>query len=356
VVYTDPGERGGQAAEEKLGRALRAVALGLTLRAATRDHDVAFSTLRAAWVEMGGAAGTDAWKAFVASFPKPAPPLPARTAPESPLGARLLRSASRYGDGVPYGQKGPWGMYREGLKEMTKRIDDGKLTAQQASELLAAEGVYASARSLAEKARVSAGKSPVKGGRQRLLTAETEDRIRSQIAFLRAHDIPVTKSTVMVFANDIILETGECKLFKGGVVSNDWYYPFLDHYDMHKGESQPLESERDLWLTSTVLSPARAPLLRRHLTDSHASLRRTPSVSTPSGSASRCATAWQSGTQTSTRPKHMMNPSSGPRMVWRGCALWMRLMCARIRRSVARARSCARSARRRLEAAVGMPT
>ena len=45
---------------------------------------------------------------------------------------------------------------------------------------------------------------------------------------------------------------------QGGVVSNVWYYPFLDHYDMHKGESQPLESERDLWLTSTVLS--RPPL------------------------------------------------------------------------------------------------
>jgi hypothetical protein len=109
---------------------------------------------------------------------------------ESPLGARLMRRASRPGDGVAYGQHGPWGAYREGVKEMSEKINKGKFTAMEAHLLLEQEGVHA-------------------------------------------------------------LAPEEAKL-PGGVMSDHVYYKFLDQSDMTSADVKPLESDRDLWLTSKV--------------------------------------------------------------------------------------------------------
>ena len=80
---------------------------------------------------------------------KTVPPLqPAASAPaaaaaleSSPLGPRLRRNATRSGDAVPYGTHGEWGLYREGVKEMTTKIAGGALSAGDAAKLLSAEGV-----------------------------------------------------------------------------------------------------------------------------------------------------------------------------------------------------------------------
>ena len=97
-----------------------------------------------------------AWEAFKRTIPQS----PTRRVPdpeiqehESPLGPRLERRANRFGDAVPYGQHGAWGKYREGVKEMTMKIDAGKVTAEEASELLKQEDVFVSSLVLSRKAR-----------------------------------------------------------------------------------------------------------------------------------------------------------------------------------------------------------
>ena len=42
---------------------------------------------------------------------------------------------------MPYGTHGEWGLYREGVKEMTTKIAGGALSAGDAAKLLSAEGV-----------------------------------------------------------------------------------------------------------------------------------------------------------------------------------------------------------------------
>jgi hypothetical protein len=69
----------------------------------------------------------------------------------------LARRANRCGDGVPYGKHGPWGMFREGVKELTDKIDKGKISPAAASAQLQAEGVIVSARTLEEKSRMAPG-------------------------------------------------------------------------------------------------------------------------------------------------------------------------------------------------------
>lgn len=100
--------------EAAVGAALKLVAQGSSLRKAAADASAPYSSLNGAWRAMGGKEDSPAWKAFVASVP----PLPPAAEPaaalekESPLGARLKRKADRYGDAVPYGKRGPWGMCR----------------------------------------------------------------------------------------------------------------------------------------------------------------------------------------------------------------------------------------------------
>ena len=171
---------------------------------------------------------------------------------ESPLGARLMRRASRPGDGVAYGQHGPWGAYREGVKEMSEKINKGKFTAMEAHLLLEQEGVHASAWSLAEKARLAPGKSPVKHGPSPALSEETRSTLDEEVRFLRKHNLPVTKQWVKSRAVSIVKGTPEEAKLPGGVMSDHVYYKFLDQSDMTSADVKPLESDRDLWLTSKV--------------------------------------------------------------------------------------------------------
>ena len=84
---------------------------------------------------MGGDSNSPAWQAFVKAVP-PAQQLAGDPTPaaveESPLRDRLRRKAVRYGEAVPYGQKGEWRLFREGVKEMTAKMGAGTLTAAEA--------------------------------------------------------------------------------------------------------------------------------------------------------------------------------------------------------------------------------
>ena len=139
-----------------------------------------------------------------AEYVKTVPPLPpasaapaAAAAPAmSPLGPRLTRKATRSGDGVPYGQHGSWGLFREGVKEMTKKVADGVLSADEAAKLLSKEGVSISARMLARKASRAPGKSPVKAGPSTAIARHREERIAEEVRFIRAHDLAFTNSMV----------------------------------------------------------------------------------------------------------------------------------------------------------------
>ena len=193
-----------------------------------------------------------------AEYVKTVPPLPptsaapaAAAAPVmSPLGPRLKRKATRSGDGVPYGQHGSWGLFREGVKEMTKKVADGVLNADEAAELLSKEGVSTSARMLARKATSAPGKSPVKAGVSTAIARHREEKIAEEIRFIRAHDLAFTKSMVKAAADSIIMDTPDADTFPNGVTDH-WYYAFLDRWDMNTSDTKPLESDRDLWLTST---------------------------------------------------------------------------------------------------------
>ena len=153
-----------------ISKALQHRARGMSLHKAAEAEAVPYSSLRKAWKAMAGDSNGPAWKAFVAALPPAPPPAttpqPAAAIEEAPLGPRLRRKADRYGDAVPYGGHGEWGMYREGTKKMTKKISDGELTAAVAAELLAAEGVHITADHLNKLAKTAPGESPVKAGKK----------------------------------------------------------------------------------------------------------------------------------------------------------------------------------------------
>ena len=189
--------------------------------------------------------------------------VPAPAPDESPLGPRLKRKATRYGDAVPYGSHGPTGLYREGVKEFTTKIREDKITPEEASRLLAEEGVHIGPKQLSRKAKIAPGESPAKTGPSLKLQTTTEKELHSEIKQMRDHDITVTKSMVFAMANSLIRGRTEEGRFKDGV-TDDWYYGFLDRYDMTADGTKPLESDRDLWLTSSVRALptlAHAPLL-----------------------------------------------------------------------------------------------
>mmetsp|Transcript_21057 Transcript_21057/g.47216 ORF Transcript_21057/g.47216 Transcript_21057/m.47216 type:complete len:163 (+) Transcript_21057:1050-1538(+) len=134
---------------------------------------------------------------------------------------------------------------------MSTKIAAGRLTPAEAHERLEAEGVYASASVLAKKARVAPGKSPVKAGGACKLDYDLKKEVHEEIAVLRAHDLPVTKDMVRAMVLSRLTDEQLETLFPKGI-TNDVYYRFLDSFDLNTEETKPLESTRDLWLTSTV--------------------------------------------------------------------------------------------------------
>lgn len=197
-------ERGGEEVEKAISKALESRAKGMSLRGACRKWDAPYSSTHDALGKL--MENPETWEAFKKSVPAspPKPKDPEIAESGSPLGPRLERRAIRYGDAVPYGHHGPWGFYREGVKEMTTKIDSGKVTPDEASSLLASEGVHVSALVLERKAKKAPGKSPIKAGSRRLISFEREEKIHQEIKFLRKHDIPVTKCTVKAIANSQI--------------------------------------------------------------------------------------------------------------------------------------------------------
>jgi hypothetical protein len=243
--------------EQGIAKALGAVARGSSLQAAARDTSVPYASLHKAWKALEGDTNGPAWQAFVTALPPLPAAAPTAAAPtaapvrESPLGPRLKRKAVRYGDAVPYGAHGLWGMVREGVKELTPKIAAGKLTPDEAHDLLEAEGVHVSANVLAKKAKLAPGASPVKTGPGGKLDYDLKKQVHDEITVLRAHDLPVTKEMVKVMVLSKLTDEEQQKLFPKGV-TNRVYYGFLDDFDLNTEETKPLESARDLWLTSKV--------------------------------------------------------------------------------------------------------
>ena len=286
-----------------MASALKAVAYGSTLRAAATHADAPYSTLNKTWKAMGGDTKGPAWQAFIASLPpKPEPaaatPAPAVAAEESPLGPRLKRKADRYGDAVPYGKHGEWGLFREGIKEMTTRISEGKISAADAQAELEAAGVHTSAWTLQKKAKVAPGKSPSKTGMGSKLDYDIQAEVHKEIQILRKHDLPVTKSMVKCMVLSKLTDEQQEDLLPKGI-TNRIYYGFLDSFDMNTEETKPLESDRDLWLNSKVRfvqqSPPRSELLSFALLHSWLclpALRATCSLRTKRR-ATRSGPTWQ---------------------------------------------------------------
>ena len=131
-----------------VARALQLVARGASIRGAATKEQVPYASVNKAWKALEGDTNGPAWQAFVESLPPPpaatpaaapaaAPAaVPASAVSESPLGPRLKRKADRYGDAVPYGNHGLWGMYREGVKEMGTRVAAGELSPAEAHDRL----------------------------------------------------------------------------------------------------------------------------------------------------------------------------------------------------------------------------
>ena len=67
-------------------------------------------------------------------------------------------------------------MFREGVKELTDKIDKGKISPAAASAQLQAEGVIVSARTLEEKSRMAPGESPVWQHHQRPIRRASAER------------------------------------------------------------------------------------------------------------------------------------------------------------------------------------
>ena len=135
-VSATPVPQDREANKKKVSDGLQLLARGLTMRAASRNSDAPLTSLRSAAETLGFFEQSTTWKAFVESLPEEEAEqedeLPTN---DSPLGPTLERRATRYGDGVPYGNHGSWGKYREGVKEMTKQIHEGKVTPAEASSL-----------------------------------------------------------------------------------------------------------------------------------------------------------------------------------------------------------------------------
>lgn len=291
VDYAEQSLKSRKGVAQNILKALEDVGRGMSLRKAADAHEgVSYTSLNTAWVKMGGKHETSQWQAFVATLPpKPAEPPPstperpsAGATAESALAPRLERKATRFGDGVPYGKHGSWGKYREGIKEMTQKIHDGKITPSEASAELLVAGVVVAAKTLERKAVTAPGKSPIKAGSDCLLEYDMEEAIHEQISFFRMHSVVFTKTNVFELANSYIAGTEHEQKFKGGVVTNKWYYGFLDRWDMTGEDSKPLEIDRAKWLTSTVcsqLAPPPTPLASPRRT---ACARRThPAVISP---------------------------------------------------------------------------
>ena len=134
---------------------------------------------------------------------------------------------------------------------MTSKIKDGVVTPAEASSQLAAEGLTIAARVLGKKAAAAPGESPIKSGSTPKLSTATESAVAAEIALFRKHDLVVTKPTIKSMMLAKIQGTAEEELFPDGM-TNEWYYGFLDRHDMSGADTKPLESDRDLWLTSKV--------------------------------------------------------------------------------------------------------
>ena len=152
---------------------------------------------------------------------------------------------------MPYGKHGPWGEFREGAKEMSQKIHDGEITAEDAHARLEAEGVHISAWQLRKKAKKAPGESPVKAGGKPKLDWDLKAKVHDEIKVLRAHDLPVSKTMVKVMVLSKLTDEQQEELFPNGV-SDKVYNSFLDDFDLNTEETKPLESARDLWLTSSV--------------------------------------------------------------------------------------------------------
>ena len=209
--------------EQGLSRALQAVARGSSLRSASADEGVPYSSLNKAWKSLEGDTKGSAWQAYVATLPSVPPPATAAPAPatapvESPLMQRLKRKAVRHGDAVPYGQHGSWGLYREGMKEMTQKICRGEISTAEASKQLEAAGVRVSGCSLGRGAKIAPGQSPAKSGKSTLLDWSLQREVHEEIQVLRRHDLPVSKSLVKVMVLlSKLTEEQQTTLFPKGV-------------------------------------------------------------------------------------------------------------------------------------------
>ncbi|KAK3248159.1 hypothetical protein CYMTET_42368 [Cymbomonas tetramitiformis] len=147
--------------------------------------------------------------------------------------------------------KTPRATYCAGFKWAAQAVKDELLSSRMASKrVLETYGISIHFTTISKGARQIEIASPEKAGRRTFIPREHETRLWEFICALRAMKLAVYKSTVCTYANQMIEGTDIADKFEYGVVDNNWYYGFLDRFEMRTGNQRPLELTRGKWCTA----------------------------------------------------------------------------------------------------------
>jgi hypothetical protein len=100
------------------------------------------------------------------------------------------------------------------------------------------------------EAKNASRRKPKRVGRARAMPTDLEHMMSKNIRARRRLKYPVYKFDVIEWANKLIQDTPVQKNFKGGIVSDNWYYSFLTEYDLSTEDLRPLDITRKKWETS----------------------------------------------------------------------------------------------------------
>jgi hypothetical protein len=158
----------------------------------------------------------------------------------------------RFGDGEAYGQHGPKGMYREGIKLYTTLIAAGTVSPALASRELEGMGIRVSAWTLGQRAKEQPGKSPT-SVKAPWVPQHMSEQLYAKVKWMRSHNLPVTKAMVFAELGALIDNTEYKQRWKDfdSECHDKWYYNWLDKWDATTSHLKPLEAARDMWEKSS---------------------------------------------------------------------------------------------------------